>query len=275
MLLKNEIVPALKNKFGANFNEISFIYIRDFPNDGLILVPLLSNPQNHVGWPAVIAKDVHKHVHSLKSTVYQVKGQVNGQTVLPMPVGVDRVFEVEKLLIESNGEICDLYLKSAIEGVVIKWSAQINDVLANDSSEKCPSVVNPVPTVELQFWNKRLKNLEYIYQQLREPKVKSMAVILEKTNSAYFSCFKLLFKNTVIALSEAKDMNLYLTPLKKHVQSIEETDFSENIPLLAPMVHVICLIWSNCKSIDQTKLITLLKQICNLLIQEVSQTNRS
>ncbi|KAG5897820.1 hypothetical protein JTB14_011820 [Gonioctena quinquepunctata] len=236
-----------------------------------IFVPLLSNPMNHTKWPAVIAKDVHKHVHSLRSTVYQVKGQVNGQTVLPMPVGVDKVFEAEKSLIESNGEVCDLYLKSAIEGVVIKWSTQINDVLSNDSSENSSSNVNPVPSVELQFWNQRLKNLQYIYEQLKEPKVKSMAVVLEKTNSAYYSCFKNVFKNTVVALSEAKDVNIYLSPLKKHIQALEETDFSECIPLLAPMMHVICLIWTNCKSYDQVKLIILLKQICNLLIQEAKK----
>lgn len=106
-----------------------------------VLVPLLSNPQNHCQWPAVIAKDVHKHVHSLRNTVYQVKGQVNGQTVLPLPVGIERVSEVEKALTESNGEICDLYLKSGIEGVVMKWASQINDVLVNDSSDKLASAV--------------------------------------------------------------------------------------------------------------------------------------
>jgi dynein heavy chain len=90
---------------------------------------------------------VQKHVHSLKSTVYQVKGHVSGQTVLPMPVGIDKVHEVEKALIESDGEICDLYLKSAIEGVVIKWATQINDVLLNDSSEKAGLGQNPVPSV--------------------------------------------------------------------------------------------------------------------------------
>lgn len=106
-----------------------------------VLVPLLSNPQNHGQWPAVIAKDVHKHVHSLRNTVYQVKGQVNGQTVLPMPVGIERVSEVEKTLTESNGEICDLYLKSGIEGVVMKWASQINDVLVNDSFDKLATAV--------------------------------------------------------------------------------------------------------------------------------------
>lgn len=110
-------------------------------------MPLLSNPANQSKWPAVIAKDVHRHVHSLKNTVYQVKGQVNGQTILPMPVGIDRVFEVEKTLTETHGEVCDLYLKSAIEGMVIKWSTQINDVLTNDNSEKSSTQVNPVPSV--------------------------------------------------------------------------------------------------------------------------------
>ncbi|CAH1164042.1 unnamed protein product [Phaedon cochleariae] len=124
---------------------------------------------------------------------------------------------------------------------------------------------------ELQFWHRRLKNLQYIYEQLREPKVRSMAVVLERTNSAYFGCFQNTFKNTVMALSEAKDINLYLSPLKKHIQSLEETDFSECIPLLKPLVHVVCLIWVNCKSYDQVKLITLLKQICNLLIQEAKK----
>ncbi|EFA11309.2 dynein beta chain, ciliary [Tribolium castaneum] len=236
-----------------------------------ILVPLLSNSKNHEKWPPVIAKDVQKHVHSLKSTVYQVKGHVNGQTVLPMPVGIDKVHEVEKALIESNGEICDLYLKSAIEGVVIKWAAQINDVLVNDSSEKAGLGQNPVPSVELQFWNLRLQNLHYIYEQLREPRVKSMAVILEKTNSAYYSCFKNLFKNIVISLAEAKDICLYLKPLKKHIALVEETDFSECIPVLAPLMHVVCLIWSNSKYYDQVKIIVLLKQICNLLIQEAKK----
>lgn len=63
-------------------------------------MPLLSNSYNHDKWPGVIAQDVQKHVHSLKSTVYQVKGQVNGQTVLPMPVGVEKVEEAERELIE-------------------------------------------------------------------------------------------------------------------------------------------------------------------------------
>lgn len=96
-----------------------------------------------------------------------------------------------------------------------------------------------------------------------------MAVILEKTNSAYYSCFRNLFKNIVVALAEAKDICLYLKPLQKHISLLEETDFSESMPLLAPLMHVVCLVWANSKYYDQVKLIVLLKQICNLLIHEV------
>lgn len=242
-------------------------------------MPLLSNSQNHTCWPEVIAKDVYKHVYSLKSTVYQVKGQVSGQTVLPLPVGIDKVHEVEKLLIESNGEICDLYLKSAIEGVTIKWSTQINDVLNNDSSDKQHhssgnNNEHPLPTDELQFWSLRYKNLQYIYEQLKESKVKSMAIILEKTNSAYYNCFKKLFKNVVISLAQARDISMHLGCLKKHIALIGETDFSECIPLLKPLMHVVCLIWSHSEYYDQVKIIVLLKQISNLLILEVNDKRK-
>lgn len=37
-----------------------------------VFVPLLSNVENHVGWPEMVAQDVKRHVHNLKSTVYQV-----------------------------------------------------------------------------------------------------------------------------------------------------------------------------------------------------------
>ncbi|XP_045482107.1 dynein beta chain, ciliary [Harmonia axyridis] len=233
-----------------------------------ILVPVLSNTSNHDIWPTVIAKDIQKHVHSLKSTVYQVKGQVNGQTVLPMPVGVEKVHEAERILKESCGEECDLYLKSAIEGVVIKWASLVNDVLVNDCAEKVGNIANPTPSYELDFWDSRLKNLWYIYEQLKEAKVRSMASILEITNSAYFSCFKAVFKNVVMALAEAREIHLYYQPLKKHLATFEETDFSECIPLLEPIMVVLCLIWANCKYCDQVRIIILLKQICNLLILE-------
>ena len=58
-----------------------------------ILVPLLSNQRNHEQWPVVVSQDVLRHVHSLKSNVFVISGQVKGKTLLPLPVGSDQVSE--------------------------------------------------------------------------------------------------------------------------------------------------------------------------------------
>lgn len=78
------------------------------------------------------------------------------------------------------------------------------------------------------------------------------------------------------ALTEAKDICLYLKPLIKHLTTIEETDFSELIPLLKPLMHVVCLIWSHSRYYcNSAKIIVLLKQICNMLIQQVPDLNKN
>lgn len=78
-----------------------------------------------------------------------MKGKVNGQTVLPMPVGVELVHDAEKELMK--GEEVDLYLKSAIEGVVIKWAQQINDVMMEDPAQAFENGQNPLPTVGKRY----------------------------------------------------------------------------------------------------------------------------
>lgn len=61
-----------------------------------VLVPLLSNERNHEAWPHVVSADVTRHSHRLKSDVYVVSGQAKGKTLLPLPVGADKVDEDDK-----------------------------------------------------------------------------------------------------------------------------------------------------------------------------------
>jgi len=51
--------------------------------------------------------------------------------------------------------------------------------------------------VEIDFWESRARNLECIFDQLRSPKVRKMAEILERTESSYFNAFKILFQDVV------------------------------------------------------------------------------
>lgn len=74
-----------------------------------------------------------------------------------------------------------------------------------------------------------------------------------------------------IALEEAKDIVRYLKPLQKHFKLLEETDFGDITVYLSPLMHVVCLVWSHSRFYcSSSKIIVLLKQICNLLIAQVS-----
>ncbi|XP_055848919.1 dynein beta chain, ciliary isoform X2 [Episyrphus balteatus] len=237
-----------------------------------VLVPLLSNEDNYKSWPDMVAQDVQKHVHSLKSTVHQVKGQVSGETILAMPVGVEKIVKAAKELMDTQKCSFDLYLKSAIEGVVIKWATQIHDVIKESPSNAFLNNQNPTPHAEIAFWNNRLKNLSFIFEQLRNERIRSMALILEHSQSAYFPCFQTLFKNVVTALAEAKDITLYLTPLKKQLVQLEEIDFAEAKPLLIPLMHVVCNLWGRSRYYcHSSKITVLLKQMCNLIIYQAKR----
>lgn len=80
-----------------------------------------------------------------------------------------------------------------------------------------------------------------------------------------------MFSSDYAALEEANDIVRYLKPLQKHFKLLEETDFGDIAVCLSPLMHVVCLVWSNSRFYCSSgKIIVLLKQICNLLITQVS-----
>lgn len=103
-------------------------------------------------------------------------------------------------------------MRSALEGVVIKWVSSITEALREDSN--CLFLLgHPTPNDEIEFWNTRMKNLQNIYDQVCGDKVKSVIKILAKHDSVYFTAFKGVFKNLDLALNSAKDITLYINPL--------------------------------------------------------------
>lgn len=69
-----------------------------------------------------------------------------GQTLLPMPMGVEQVFEEEWKAQQSGGVEVDLRLKSDIETIVTKWCSQINDVLNEESTRAFLNDKQPLPS---------------------------------------------------------------------------------------------------------------------------------
>ena len=58
-----------------------------------VLIPLLSNDDNHSKWPQVVSQDVMRHVGRLKGDVYVLSGQVKGKTLLPLPSKAESVVQ--------------------------------------------------------------------------------------------------------------------------------------------------------------------------------------
>lgn len=51
--------------------------------------------------------------------------------------------------------------------------------------------------LEVAFWNNRIQNLKYIFQQLRDQRIMKMTTIVQMTNSAYYPCLKNIYANVV------------------------------------------------------------------------------
>ncbi|CAB3248907.1 unnamed protein product [Arctia plantaginis] len=238
-----------------------------------VIGALLCNPENQIGWPKIVENDMKKHVHNLKNLMQQLKGQMSSQVVLPMPDGVENIYYAESKLKESNGEDVDLFLKTNVEGALIMWTQQVHDLLEEDSYIAFKRTSFPLPAADIDFYLQRLRNLEGIYAQLRDPRAKRMAHYLEDTHSVYLSCFKTMLTNIVAAVVECRDICLYQKPLVPHFENFEATDFLDAGHLIRPMFHCIGMLWGNSRYYcNVEKLIPLLREVCNLVIQQCTNS---
>jgi len=133
-----------------------------------IVVPLLSNFRNHDAWPTVVSQDVLRHVHNLKNSVYVVAGQVKGKTLLPLPVGTERVEQA--IDVDEKGEPFDRALLHSVESVIIDWSHQIRDVLRRDSAQPLLAGQNPSRTWSSTSGRPRLPTCSASMNSYENPK---------------------------------------------------------------------------------------------------------
>uniref|UniRef100_A0A8C4MCN2 Dynein axonemal heavy chain 9 n=1 Tax=Equus asinus asinus TaxID=83772 RepID=A0A8C4MCN2_EQUAS len=233
-----------------------------------VVIPVLANQKNHLDWPHVVCQDVQRHAHSLQCNLLVILEQVKGKTLLPLPVGSEKMELGDRH--SSTLDSTDKSVIYALESAVIQWSHRVQVVLKRESSQPLLQGENPTPKVELEFWRSRW-DLEYIYNQLRTMQVRGVAGLLDKLQSSYFPAFQAMFRDVVSALTEAQDIHTHLMPLHRHLEALESLEFPEVKPRLQPLLHVLCLIWATCKSYRSPgRLTVLLQEICNLLIQQAS-----
>ena len=67
---------------------------------------------------------------------------------------------------------------------------------------------------------------------------------------------------------------MYLKPLKSCIEAVEEAEFDQLEPRLAPLLHILCMVWAHSVHYrTPSRIIVVLQEICNLLIRIVSFPN--
>ncbi|XP_015413618.1 PREDICTED: dynein heavy chain 11, axonemal [Myotis davidii] len=234
-----------------------------------ILVPILSNRNNHKSWSCFISQDMEHHVEVMKHKMHILRGKMLRRTFLPIPTIAGK-FDLDPKPpgTQYPNERTVLH---AIESVVIKWSHQIQEIIEKDSGQPRLNGLHSNPQTELDFWTMRKENLSCIYDQLQAPTVLKMVTILKTKRSSYFPALKDIFMAVKNALLEAQDVALYLRPLRRHIQCLQETEFPQTRGLIAPLFHTICLIWSHSVFYNTpARVIVLLQEFCNLFIDQAT-----
>jgi len=71
---------------------------------------------------------------------------MTGLTLLPMPMGIENIFDEEWKAQQSGGDEVDVRLKSNIETIVTKWCSQIGDILDEKSTCAFVNDKQPLPS---------------------------------------------------------------------------------------------------------------------------------
>ncbi|CAH8851275.1 unnamed protein product [Trichobilharzia szidati] len=160
-----------------------------------VLSPVILNEQNREGWPESLSEYVIRDLYNLQKKSATVLARIEGKTHLAHPIGIEKIKGQPP--ISCNGDDVNGSLMYAIETAVIDWSAQIDDILKQESDQLIKSGQFPLPKYEYEFWEQRMTCMHDIYEQLINSKVKKMALILESNDSAYANPFKETFKRVV------------------------------------------------------------------------------
>ncbi|NXH15458.1 DYH17 protein, partial [Bucco capensis] len=228
-----------------------------------VVMSLLLHEENLADRPRVVVEDVVQGTTQLKNELLLMAGRIQGKMVLPLPE--DGFSTVEEHLAEPTDTAVSLH---TIETTITEWSNQIKDILSKDSAEPLLEGLHPLPRTEFEFWHTRMANLQSLNDQLLAPKVTKMARILEKANSYYLPELQSLFRNVSDGLEEAKDVNLYLQPLRKCLQEMEQMDYSQLQPHVNRVLCTVRLLRAHCQHYRSLACTTvILQEICNLLLE--------
>ena len=133
---------------------------------------------------------------------------------------------------------------------------------------------HPEPLAEIEFWENKARNLNFIFNQLQGEKFRKILKILDQSKSSYNIPFAKLCKQLFLSRSESNENKRYLKPLKKWVLKFEnELDYPNLFLLFRPIFQILLLIWKGSRFFNTpTRLGLILREFNNALIKKANKT---
>jgi dynein heavy chain len=224
-------------------------------------LPIIANPLNQEGWGEVATKEIMDQVNGFVSNVSITVGRTRGQTILPLPKGLNSAFDMSRK-----------HRVSILEGAIVSWTKQINSVLKWEPEQMLLRGQSPGPEKEIDFWQTKSSNLNGIFNQLQSDAVRKILRELDEQKSTYINTFARLSKKLLHARTEANDNKKYLWPLNKLFAKINHCEFSELKTTFRPILHTTLRIWMDSGHYNKpTRLVVLIQLVCNALIRQASK----
>eukprot|EP00656_Telonema_subtile_P018040 TRINITY_DN1972_c0_g1_i10.p1 TRINITY_DN1972_c0_g1~~TRINITY_DN1972_c0_g1_i10.p1 ORF type:complete len:4525 (-),score=1414.93 TRINITY_DN1972_c0_g1_i10:97-13671(-) len=231
-----------------------------------VFLPMLLDPAKQNMWPLVIAQDVRQKCASFVSNLTRTIGLTKGNTVLPVPINDPSHFQtaptaqVVSTMMEKNKDT--LY---ALEGAIITWTEQIKAVLCSEpedilAEDDCAGALK-----QIEFWANKAKNLGFVLEQLRTPKIEKILRLLKKVTSTYLPAFEKLQDEVDQAFNEASTILPYMKCLEPYLITIQSADdFTAVSDAFRPVYHGILLMWKNLPHFASPhRLLPFLRMVCN------------
>jgi dynein heavy chain, axonemal len=246
-------------------------------------LPILSNERNQAGWGDAASKAVLEKFYALSANVHIMSGSALGRTVLPVPAadamgggGGGTKADAKKGggggdPANKKGAASTSKARVAIlEGAVITWTKQIRAVLKLNPEEAMEKAGHPGPSAEVAFWRHKAANLNSIFDQLQQDRLRKVLRVLDALKSTYCSAFARLCKEVFTARIEANDNVRFLAPSAEWFQRLEaETDLGRVRGLFRPILLLLLLVWKNSSHYNAApRLVVLMQQICNGVVAQ-------
>ncbi|XP_051241272.1 dynein axonemal heavy chain 17-like [Dicentrarchus labrax] len=229
-----------------------------------VICPLLGNLEMNSSYEAGVAEEALRTMKRLKNAALVMKAQIEGLTHLSLPDALrgDAVHDEGRKLSDVHK------LLHACDSSIIEWAELVSEFLQRDSSQPILDGRKPLPTEEFNFWKNRLKNLNFIQQQLMSSRAKQLGSIVQTAESVYWATLTDIYRDVQEALKEAEDVTLSLNSLQKQLEEVEQMEYKQLEANMAAVMEEVRLVWIRSESYCRpSRMVVLLQEICNLFIQ--------